>query len=35
MIESIQVAAPQGKTAAMDVQLKLHTFVRGAVEEAQ
>jgi type IV pilus assembly protein PilO len=35
MIESIQAAAPQGKVAVMDVQFKIHTFVRGAVEEAQ
>jgi len=35
MIESIQAAAPQGKVAAMDVQFKIHTFVRGAAEEAQ
>jgi type IV pilus assembly protein PilO len=35
MIESIQAAAPQGKVAAMDVQFKIHTFVRGAVEEAR
>jgi len=34
MIESIQAAAPQGKSAAMDVQFKIHTFVRGAVEDA-
>ncbi|MGD0666615.1 MAG: hypothetical protein ABSB23_03580 [Bryobacteraceae bacterium] len=34
MIESIQVAAPQGKTAVMEVQFKIHTFVRGAVEDA-
>jgi type IV pilus assembly protein PilO len=35
MIESIQAAAPQGKVAAMDVQFKIHTFVRGAAEEAR
>jgi type IV pilus assembly protein PilO len=35
MIESIQAAAPQGKVAAMDVQFKIHTFVRGAAEDAQ
>jgi type IV pilus assembly protein PilO len=35
MIESIQAAAPQGKVAAMDVQFKIHTFVRGAGEEAR
>jgi len=34
MIESIQAAAPQGKTAVMDVQFKIHTFVRGALEDA-
>jgi len=35
MIESIQAAAPQAKTTAMDVQFKIHTFVRGAAEDAQ
>ena len=34
MIESIQVAAPQGKTSDMGVQFKLHTFARGAAEGA-
>ena len=34
MIESIQAAAPQAKTATMDVQFKIHTFVRGALEDA-
>ena len=34
MIESIQAAAPAGKTAVMDVQFKIHTFVRGALEDA-
>ncbi len=34
MIESIQAAAPQGKTAVMGVQFKIHTFVRGAPEDA-
>ncbi|MGA2040742.1 MAG: hypothetical protein ABSH42_15790 [Bryobacteraceae bacterium] len=35
MIESIQAAAPAGKAAVMDVQFKIHTFVRGAPEDAQ
>jgi len=34
MIESIQAAAPQGKTAEMGVQFKIHTFARGTVEDA-
>jgi len=34
MIESLQLAAPQGKTAMMVVTFKIHTFVRGAVEDA-
>ena len=34
MIESIQTAAPQGKAAVMEVQFKIHTFVRGALEDA-
>jgi hypothetical protein len=34
MIESIQAAAPQGNAAVMGVQFKIHTFVRGALEDA-
>jgi len=34
MIESLQTAAPQGNSGLMAVQLKIHTFVRGAVEDA-
>ncbi|MGB7763340.1 MAG: hypothetical protein WBL61_26125 [Bryobacteraceae bacterium] len=34
MIESLQLAAPAGKTVAMVVTFKIHTFVRGAVEDA-
>ena len=34
MIESIQAAAPQGSAAVMGVQFKIHTFVRGAQEDA-
>jgi type IV pilus assembly protein PilO len=34
MIESLQTAAPQGNSGVMAVQFKIHTFVRGAVEDA-
>src|ERR1017187_9445095 len=34
MIESVQTAAPLGNSGLMGVQLKIHTFVRGALEDA-
>lgn len=34
MIESLQTAAPQGNSGLMAVSLKIHTFVRGALEDA-
>jgi hypothetical protein len=34
MIESLQTAAPPGNSGVMSVQFKIHTFVRGAVEDA-
>ena len=34
MIESLQTAAPQGKTMELAVQFKIHTFVRGVAEDA-
>ena len=34
MIESLQTAAPQGNSGLMAVQFKIHTFVRGALEDA-
>ena len=34
MIESIQAAAPQANAAVMGVQFKIHTFVRGSLEDA-
>jgi type IV pilus assembly protein PilO len=34
MIESLQTAAPLGNSGLMGVQLKIHTFVRGALEDA-